>query len=199
MLAVKLGMAGNDDFGKVGLAVAGFLMGTVQPERWLRHAFIQAVAYRGDRISISGMGDTNYQIDAKDIFGPLDVQVAEACRFVARNQKMGARKVLGRTGLSAVRHDGCVRSRRQRSCPSGLFDAGLKGQDAHVLEPPGAVLAGRVGQHYDARDAGLSPGDKKRGDYKPDGQVQGAGADPLAAIHSNHLDGPAGRRSAADP
>ena len=96
-LAVKLGMAGDDDFGKVGLTVAGVLMGTVQPERWLRHAFIQAVAYRGDRISISSMDGTNYQIDAKDIFGPLDVQVAEACRFVARNQKVGASKVLGRT------------------------------------------------------------------------------------------------------
>ena len=96
-LAVKLGMAGDDDFGKVGLTVAGVLMGTVQPERWLRHAFIQAVAYRGDRISNSSMDGTNYQLDAKDIFGPLDVQVAEACRFVARNQKVGASKLLGRT------------------------------------------------------------------------------------------------------
>ena len=97
MLALKLGMAGEDDFGKVGLTVAGVLMGTVQPERWLRHAFIQAVAYRGDRISPTGTDETHYQIDAEDIFGPLDIQVAEACRFVARNQRVGARKVLGRT------------------------------------------------------------------------------------------------------
>ena len=96
-LAVKLGMAGDDDFGKVGLTVAGVLMGTVRPERWLRQAFIQAVAYRGDRIATVGMDERNYQIDAKDIFGPLDVQVAEACRFVARNQKVSAQKVLGRT------------------------------------------------------------------------------------------------------
>lgn len=96
MLAVKLGMAGDNDFGKAGLTVAGVLMGTVQPERWLRQAFIQAVAYRGDRIGAVGMDERNYQIDAKDIFGPLDVQVAEACRFVARNQKVGASKVIGR-------------------------------------------------------------------------------------------------------
>lgn len=96
-LAVKLGMAGDDGSDKVGLTVAGVLMGTVHPEKWLRHAFIQAVAYRGNRIGIAGTDETHYQIDAKDIFGPLDVQVAEACRFVARNQRVSARKVLGRT------------------------------------------------------------------------------------------------------
>ncbi len=40
MLATKLGMAGDDDFGEVRLTVAGVLMGTLRPDRWLRHAFI---------------------------------------------------------------------------------------------------------------------------------------------------------------
>lgn len=98
MLATKLGMAADDDFGEVRLTVAGVLMGTLRPDRWLRHAFIQAVAYRGDSIG-AAMDEVNYQVDAKDIVGPLDAQVAEACRFVARNQRIAGRKHLGRTDL----------------------------------------------------------------------------------------------------
>ncbi len=95
MLATKLGMAAEEDFGEIRLTVAGVLMGTLRPEQWLRHAFIQAVAYRGDSIG-AAMDESYYQVDAKDIVGPLDTQVAEACRFVARNQRVAARKVLGR-------------------------------------------------------------------------------------------------------
>ena len=98
MLATKLGMAGEDDFGEVRLTVAGVLMGTLRPDRWLRHAFIQAVAYRGDSIG-AAMDELNYQVDTKDIVGPLDAQVAEACRFVARNQWVAGHKDLGRTDL----------------------------------------------------------------------------------------------------
>ncbi len=96
MLATKLGMAGEDDFGEVRLTVAGILMGTLRPDRWLRHAFIQAVAYRGDSIG-AAMDEVNYQVDTRDIVGPLDAQVAEACRFVAQNQRIAGRKDLGRT------------------------------------------------------------------------------------------------------
>lgn len=98
MLAMKLGMAAEDDFGEIHLTVAGVLMGTLRPERWLRQAFIQAVAYRGDSIG-TAMHESNYQIDARDIVGPLDSQVAEACQFVERNQRVAARKSLGRTDL----------------------------------------------------------------------------------------------------
>ena len=95
-LATKLGMAAKDDFGVLRLTVAGVLLGTRRPERWLRHAYIQAVAYRGNSIG-SALDESNYQLDARDIVGPLDTQVAEACRFVARNQLIGAYKGLGRT------------------------------------------------------------------------------------------------------
>lgn len=98
MLATKLGMAAEDDFGEIRLTVAGVLMGTLRPEHWLRQAFIQAVAYRGDSIS-SAMDESNYQVDARDIVGPLDSQVAEACQFVGRNQRVAARKALGRADL----------------------------------------------------------------------------------------------------
>lgn len=91
----KLGMARDDDRGELRPSVAGVLMASRHPEQWLRHAFIQAVAYRGE--GVSGAADVpGYQIDAKDIVGPLDVQVVEACRFVARNMRMEASKTVGR-------------------------------------------------------------------------------------------------------
>jgi predicted HTH transcriptional regulator len=91
----KLGMAREDDDEQLRPSVAGVLLGSTHPERWLTHAFIQAVAYRGD--GVPGATDTpGYQLDAKDITGPLEVQVADACRFVLRNMRVGATKRVGR-------------------------------------------------------------------------------------------------------
>lgn len=91
----KLGMAGEDPAGAVRPSVAGVLTGSSHPETWMPNAYVQAVAYRGT--SGPGTNDlTGYQLDAKDLTGPLDVQVAEACRFVARNMKVEASKSGGR-------------------------------------------------------------------------------------------------------
>ena len=68
-VARKLGMAAREDGGAMTLTVGGGLLGTAQPEQWLRHAFIQATAYRGTSIA-EALDATNYQIDAKDICGP---------------------------------------------------------------------------------------------------------------------------------
>ncbi len=95
MLASKLGITAEDDFGETRLTIAGVLLGTNRPEQWLHHAYIQAVAYRGDSVG-SAMEEPNYQIDAKDIFGSVDIQVVQACQFLARNQRVSARKGLGR-------------------------------------------------------------------------------------------------------
>lgn len=94
-LALKLGMATKTENGRTNLTLAGVLLGTRSPQRWLPNAFIQATAYRGTSIG-KAIDEPNYQIDAKDIFGPLDQQVEESCQFVARNQRVAARKVLGR-------------------------------------------------------------------------------------------------------
>ena len=51
-------------------------------------------AYRGDQIQSDVPG--GYQLDAADIAGPLDSQVQDACRFVARNMKTAAFKDQGR-------------------------------------------------------------------------------------------------------
>ena len=95
-LAQKLAIASPDEDGEPAPTVAGILLCAHHPERWLRNAFIQAVAYRGKSVSES-MQFPYYQVDARDIFGPLDVQVADACHFVLKNQKVAARKAMGRT------------------------------------------------------------------------------------------------------
>ncbi len=90
----KLDMV-REDAGVLRPTVAGLLLGTRQPQRWLPHAFIQSVAYRGVSVS-DAMGSPRYQLDAKDNDGPIDDQIEYACRFVARNQRVEASKHLGR-------------------------------------------------------------------------------------------------------
>lgn len=96
-LLSKLKLADADDEGRWHPTVSGLLMACPSPQDYLPSAFIQAVAYRGTEISPAD--HAAYQLDAKDIHGPLDQQIAEACRFVARNMKMGANKALGRHDL----------------------------------------------------------------------------------------------------
>jgi predicted HTH transcriptional regulator len=94
----KQGLARRDEDGTLRPTVAGMLMSTRDPRRFLPNAFIQAVAYRGST-AVPGSPDTTYQLDAKDISGPLDEQVAEACRFVALNSRIRARKDAGRIDI----------------------------------------------------------------------------------------------------
>lgn len=93
----KLGMACSDDGGVLRATVAGVLMASHDPRRWLPNAYVQAVAYRGTDIRTSG--DLAYQLDAADITGPLDKQVVDACHFVRKNMRVGATKDEGRHDL----------------------------------------------------------------------------------------------------
>ena len=79
-----------DEDGQARLTLAGALLCTEEPQRWLPHAYIQAVGYAGDRI------DTEYQTDARDIGGPLDEQVGQALDFVRRNMLVRAAKLTAR-------------------------------------------------------------------------------------------------------
>ncbi len=91
----KLDMLREDDAGVLRPTVAGVLLGSRRPQRWLPQAYIQSVAYRG--VSVEGALDApRYQLDARDDDGPLDDQIAYACRFVARNQRVEASKKMGR-------------------------------------------------------------------------------------------------------
>lgn len=94
----KLGLARRDDDGMARPTVAGVLVASRDPRRWLPNAYVQAVAYRGDAIR-PDTSDSPYQLDAADITGPLDAQIEGGCRFVARNMKVAAFKDLGRQDL----------------------------------------------------------------------------------------------------
>ena len=91
----KLGMVRTGEEGVLRPTVAGVLMATNDPRRWLPNAYVQAVAYRGDSVRIDS-GDDPYQLDAADITGPLDRQIINACRFVVKNMKIAAVKTIGR-------------------------------------------------------------------------------------------------------
>ena len=89
----KLRIMTSDDDGNDRLTIAGVLLCTSEPQRWLAHAYIQAVSYAGKRT------DVEYQTDAREIMGPLDEQVAEALHFVRRNMSIRASKTAGRSEL----------------------------------------------------------------------------------------------------
>ena len=100
-LLSKLHMAALDQSGVLRLTVAGALMAS-DARAWLPNAFIQAVAYRGDDVRI-GNAPNPYQLDTADIAGPLDQQVLDACRFVARNMRVMGYKWVGRRDVPQYR------------------------------------------------------------------------------------------------
>ena len=86
----KLRVVATDENEISRLTVAGALMCTHAPDNWLPHAQIQAVSYAGER------NDINYQTDARDLAGPLDLQVVEALHFLDRNILVNAAKEVAR-------------------------------------------------------------------------------------------------------
>ena len=88
----KLALLDDDEAGVLRATVAGVLLCTANPEEWLPNACITATRYRGgDRAS--------GQIDAREITGPLNEQIAGAVAFAARNMQVAARKDPARSDL----------------------------------------------------------------------------------------------------
>ena len=88
----KLALLEDDEAGVLRATVAGVLLCTPNPEQWLPNACITATRYRGgDRAS--------GQIDAREITGPLNEQIAGAVAFAARNMQVAARKDPARSDL----------------------------------------------------------------------------------------------------
>ena len=83
---LKRSLLSEEENGTVAASVAGVLLCCENPKRFLPNAFVQAVRYRGV------VQDGNYQIDAKDIRGPLDRQIERAMAFLKRNQTVAATK-----------------------------------------------------------------------------------------------------------
>ena len=82
----KMKLITKDEDGATRATVSGILMASDTPESFMSSAFIQAVCYRGIERNAA------YQLDAKDITGPLDVQIRDACKFVERNMRVFAIK-----------------------------------------------------------------------------------------------------------
>ena len=82
----KLKLIAKDEDGAMRATVSGLLLASDAPEAFLPGAFIQAVCYRGTEQAGA------QQLDAKDITGPLDIQIRDACKFVAGNMKVFAVK-----------------------------------------------------------------------------------------------------------
>ena len=89
---MKLALLAPDEAGISRATVAGVLLCTRNPEQWLPNACITATHYRGkDRAS--------GQIDAQEITGPLNRQIADAVDFAVKNMQVAARKEPARVDL----------------------------------------------------------------------------------------------------
>lgn len=86
----KMKLISINENGELKATVSGILISSDSPELFLSSAYIQAVCYRGTERNAA------YQLDAKDITGPLDMQIREACKFVDSNMKIFAIKAPNR-------------------------------------------------------------------------------------------------------
>ena len=87
IVILKRGLLSKEESGAVQASVAGILFCCEEPERFLPNAYIEAVRYRGKK------QDSNYQIDAQKIRGPLNRQIEQAMTFLRKNQTVSAVKI----------------------------------------------------------------------------------------------------------
>jgi len=90
---LKLKLLTKDEENNIVPSVSGILLASNTPQEFFPNAYIQCVAYN------STEQDSAYQYDAKDIFGPLDEQIAAAYKFVKSNTKIRAFKNPGRVDV----------------------------------------------------------------------------------------------------
>ncbi|MDQ7824068.1 MAG: ATP-binding protein [Candidatus Eremiobacteraeota bacterium] len=76
-----------DSSGKERVSVGGLLLCSAHPEACLPQAYIEAVRYRGVK------RDSNFQVNARQIVGPLDQQIEQALLFTRLSMTVAARKV----------------------------------------------------------------------------------------------------------
>jgi predicted HTH transcriptional regulator len=86
----KMKLVARDEEGVLRATVGGILMAADEPQTFLASAFIQAVCYRGTERNAAR------QLDARDITGPLDLQIRDACKFVESNMRVFAVKAPNR-------------------------------------------------------------------------------------------------------
>ena len=86
IVLLKRSLVSKEENGTMRASVAGILLCCEAPERFLPNAYIEAVRYRGKK------QDSNYQIDAQKICGPLNRQIEQVMIFLKRNQTVSAVK-----------------------------------------------------------------------------------------------------------
>ncbi len=141
----------RDEADVLRATVAGLLLCAKTPQEWLPHAAITATHYRGrDRAS--------EQLDAQEIDGPLQSQIADGMKFVSRNMRVAARKLPARENMpqystaavfealvNAVAHrDYSISSRRIRL---SMF------ADRLEIDTPGQLPNGMTIESMDASQA----------------------------------------------
>ena len=84
---LKRGLLSKEESGEVRASVSGILFCCRNSEHFLPNAYIEAVRYRGKK------QDSNYQIDARKIHGPLNQQIDQAMTFLRKNQTVSAIKI----------------------------------------------------------------------------------------------------------
>jgi ATP-dependent DNA helicase RecG len=158
------------------LSLAGVLLCTVKPTRWLPSAYIQAVAYSGEH------NDPHEQLNAQDIEGPLDAQVWAALAFVRQHMRTPASKALGRVDypqyseravfealVNAVAHrdysitGGRIRlhlfsDRLELYSPGGLLNSMTIEAMRVMSMPRNEVIASLFSRYFPTQDAGLGRG-----------------------------------------
>ena len=88
----KLALLEYDQTGVLRATVAGVLLCTESPEQWLPNALVAAIKYRGGDRSTG-------QIDAQEIKGPLNKQIAGTVSFAVKNMHVAARKDPARSDM----------------------------------------------------------------------------------------------------
>lgn len=153
--------------------VAGVLLCSLNPARWLPNVEILAVAHSGNR------NDPNDQTDAIEIQGPLDRQILDAFHFVRRNMQTAARKNMGRIDypqyhlaavfeaiVNAVAHrDYSMYAQRIRlfmfsdrleiHSPGGLPNTLSLDSMSRLSVPRNEILASLLSRYYPVEDSAL--------------------------------------------
>ena len=163
----KLRIVAADEDGAARITIAGVLLCTRDPGRWLPHAQIQAVSYMGER------QDINYQSDARDIDGPLDEQVLEALHFVRRNMRVAATKAMARVERPQFSNRAVFEALVNAVAHRDYSMAGARVRLHLFRKSSGTPCPGRAGQHAHAGEYGLAAIQPERADCFAAGALPG--------------------------
>ena len=193
-MMTKLGMARNDEDGELKPTVAGVLMASKDPRTWLPNAYIQALVYRGTTIT-AGTSIDPYQLDALDIAGPLDSQVAECCAFVAKHMRVAAYKQQGRRDRPQFDMTAVFEAIVNAVAHRDYSIYGVQDKIEVVRRPAGAVFPRHYPEHHGCRESNSLAIIEKRNPHEL--ACQEPGSRRAVAYNGSHLHDGQARRGCA--